>query len=75
MTVRLAWPAGIGLCVWFTRYDGRNVPISEKKGATMGMSMTEKQGGSDVRSNTTVAKPVNPGQTGNGKAYLLKGHK
>ncbi|CAE7892789.1 aidB [Symbiodinium sp. KB8] len=31
-------------------YDGRNVPISEKKGATMGMSMTEKQGGSDVLS-------------------------
>lgn len=39
-------------------YDSRDVPISEKQGITMGMSMTEKQGGSDVRTNTTFAIPL-----------------
>jgi alkylation response protein AidB-like acyl-CoA dehydrogenase len=36
-------------------YDERDVPDSEKKGVVLGMSMTEKQGGSDVRANTTHA--------------------
>ena len=37
-------------------YDGeRLVPAPDKKGALCGMAMTEKQGGSDVRANTTVA--------------------
>jgi hypothetical protein len=39
-------------------YDPRDVPLSRKRGATVGMSMTEKQGGSDVRANTTVATPI-----------------
>jgi len=56
-------------------YDGRNVPISAKAGVTMGMSMTEKQGGSDVRANTTVAKPIDARDTGNGARYELWGHK
>ena len=38
-------------------YDRRFVPASEKKGVTIGMAMTEKQGGSDVRANTTRAEP------------------
>ena len=38
-----------------TRYDPRNVPIEQKAGATVGMAMTEKQGGTDVRANTTHA--------------------
>ncbi|KJE92839.1 acyl-CoA dehydrogenase [Capsaspora owczarzaki ATCC 30864] len=46
-----------------------------KRGATIGMAMTEKQGGSDVRANTTIARPVNPSQTGPGSEYLLWGHK
>ncbi len=50
-------------------YDPRDVPISEKKGITLGMSMTEKQGGSDVRANTTVAKHIHD------NAYTLIGHK
>ena len=50
-------------------YDGRSIPATEKKAVTIGMAMTEKQGGSDVRSNTTRAEPV-----GNG-GYLLTGHK
>ena len=51
------------------KYDPRARPVSEKAGALMGMAMTEKQGGSDVRSNTTLA------ETTGGGAYLLTGHK
>ena len=36
-------------------YDPRDVPIADKRGVTLGMGMTEKQGGSDVRANTTRA--------------------
>ena len=56
-------------------YDPSNQPIELKSGITIGMSMTEKQGGSDVRSNTTIAKPEDDRQTGCGNSYLLKGHK
>lgn len=55
------------------RYDPRFIPASEKAGATIGMAMTEKQGGSDVRANTTRAVPINGG--GPGTAYELTGHK
>jgi putative acyl-CoA dehydrogenase len=54
-------------------YDPRNVPTGEKPGALAGMGMTEKQGGSDVRANTTVARPLNGG--GPGGEYELTGHK
>lgn len=54
-------------------YDARNIPVTEKQGVTIGMAMTEKQGGSDVRANTTQAKPLN--QPGGGKLYELVGHK
>jgi putative acyl-CoA dehydrogenase len=55
-------------------YDGeRLVPAPDKKGALCGMAMTEKQGGSDVRANTTVARPLNGG--GPGAEYELTGHK
>ena len=54
-------------------YDERDVPIAEKKSIWIGMGMTEKQGGSDVRSNTTIATPV--GEPGRGKEYTLRGHK
>jgi putative acyl-CoA dehydrogenase len=54
-------------------YDARLAPISEKDSALCGMGMTEKQGGSDVRANTTRAVPA---QTrGPGCEYLLTGHK
>lgn len=39
-------------------YDPRSLPIEQKRGAIIGMGMTEKQGGSDVRSNTTRATPL-----------------
>jgi len=54
-------------------YDPRNIPHMDKKGLTIGMAMTEKQGGSDVRTNSTKAYPVNG--AGSGKAYELVGHK
>ena len=49
-------------------YDPRMVPAEEKAGALCGMAMTEKQGGSDVRANTTVARPVRD-------RYEITGHK
>ncbi|MDD0843038.1 acyl-CoA dehydrogenase family protein [Pseudomonas sp. Gutcm_11s] len=56
-----------------TEYDPRNVGIEQKAGVTIGMAMTEKQGGTDVRANTTRAYPVGLG--GPGEAYELVGHK
>jgi putative acyl-CoA dehydrogenase len=54
-------------------YDRRAIPATEKRGALMGMGMTERQGGSDVRANTTVARPLNGG--GPGAEYEITGHK
>ena len=50
-------------------YDPRFIPPREKRAATMGMAMTEKQGGSDVRANTTHAQRAADGD------YALTGHK
>src|SRR6185312_2580912 len=55
------------------RYDPRFLPAIEKTGVLMGMGMTEKQGGSDLRSNSTRATPEGSG--GPGAAYRLVGHK
>ncbi|MXN27164.1 acyl-CoA dehydrogenase family protein [Delftia sp. CH05] len=54
-------------------YDPRDLPVADKASMWLGMGMTEKQGGSDVRANTTVAMPVHAG--GRGGEYLLRGHK
>ncbi len=54
-------------------YDPRQIAASEKEGSLFGMGMTEKQGGSDVRANTTVGRPINGG--GGGAEYELTGHK
>jgi putative acyl-CoA dehydrogenase len=56
-----------------TAYDPRPLPAAEKAGALCGMAMTEKQGGSDVRANTTLARPLGTG--GPGAPYELTGHK
>ena len=59
-------------------YDPRNLPASQKNGLTVGMGMTEKQGGSDVRANTTVAKTISMGVTEEAsdlKEYEITGHK
>ena len=50
-------------------YDSRSVPAAQKRGCTMGMGMTEKQGGSDVRANTTRAYVQADG------SYEVVGHK
>jgi putative acyl-CoA dehydrogenase len=63
------WESG----VLSTTYDPRSLPAAEKRGLTSGMAMTEKQGGSDVRANTTRAEPVGSG--GSGAEYVLTGHK
>ncbi len=55
------------------QYDQMFVPVEQKRGVLIGMSMTEKQGGSDVRANTTQAKPVKA--KGPGQLYELTGHK
>jgi putative acyl-CoA dehydrogenase len=60
-----AWLPG----VLSRQYDGRNRPATDKPGLTLGMGMTEKQGGSDVRANTTRAHPLG------GSQYELVGHK
>jgi putative acyl-CoA dehydrogenase len=50
-------------------YDERFIPAADKRAATIGMAMTEKQGGSDVRANTTRADRQADG------SYRLTGHK
>jgi putative acyl-CoA dehydrogenase len=51
-------------------YDPRFVPAHQKAGVLVGMAMTEKQGGSDVRANTTRAEPI-----GHSREYLVTGNK
>lgn len=51
-------------------YDPRFLPASEKSCVLVGMGMTEKQGGSDVRANTTRAERL-----GNSREYVITGHK
>ncbi|GIL40056.1 acyl-CoA dehydrogenase family protein [Roseiterribacter gracilis] len=54
-----------------TDYDGRAIPANEKSACTAGMAMTEKQGGSDVRANTTRAEPLDAARN----EFRLTGHK
>ncbi|MEJ2631336.1 MAG: acyl-CoA dehydrogenase family protein [Acidihalobacter sp.] len=67
--VAAAWEPGI----LAPSYDPTDRPAAQKSGLTIGMGMTEKQGGSDVRANTTRATPLESG--GPGTAYALDGHK
>jgi putative acyl-CoA dehydrogenase len=68
----MATPALLG--EWLPRirsrtYDSAHQPIGRKSGVTLGMGMTEKQGGSDVRANITVAEPAGEG------LWRINGHK
>lgn len=54
-------------------HDPRDLPLEQKTSIMIGMGMTEKQGGSDVRSNTSVARALDGG--GRGTTYALTGHK
>lgn len=55
--------------VFAARHDPRDLPIAQKDAAMVGMGMTEKQGGSDVRANTTRAERQPDG------SYRITGHK
>lgn len=55
------------------QYDPTFAPAASKRGALFGMAMTERQGGSDVRANTTLAEPL--GKGGPGGEYAITGHK
>ncbi|KWR91291.1 acyl-CoA dehydrogenase family protein [Cupriavidus sp. IDO] len=59
--------------LYAAQHDPRDLPWREKTAIMIGMGMTEKQGGSDVRANTTVARPVSG--EGRGAEYALTGHK
>ena len=50
-----------GKLITSKRYDGRQIRAAEKTGATVGMAMTEKQGGSDLRQTQTRAMPNGEG--------------
>ncbi|CAA0089653.1 Putative acyl-CoA dehydrogenase AidB [Zhongshania aliphaticivorans] len=54
-------------------YEPDNIPYFEKSAVTIGMGMTEKQGGSDVRANTTTAQLI--GDSECGLKYDINGHK
>lgn len=56
-----------------THYDSRPVPMEDKPAVTIGMAMTEKQGGSDLRAIRSTARPT--GRPGAGEWYLIDGHK
>ncbi len=59
--------------IFSQHYDPRSIPASEKRGSTIGMAMTEKQGGSDLRANTTRAIPLD--SKSSDQEYELTGHK
>jgi putative acyl-CoA dehydrogenase len=56
------------------RYDPSAAPMQRKTGGTVGMTLTEKQAGSDLRATATVARPASA-RRGPGEAYLIDGHK
>ncbi len=53
-----------------TDYDPADVPLRDKRGMLVGMGLTEKQGGSDLRAISTVARAID-----GARAHLLVGHK
>lgn len=54
-----------------TTYDAHDLPLEQKASIWIGMGMTEKQGGSDVRANTTQATPIGTSD----REFTLRGHK
>ncbi|HKU95767.1 MAG TPA: acyl-CoA dehydrogenase family protein, partial [Vineibacter sp.] len=57
-----------------TRYDATPAPLQRKTGGTVGMTLTEKQAGSDLRATQTTARPIGS-RRGPGEAYVIDGHK
>src|SRR5690606_7030813 len=67
------WIDSVAPLLYSPQYDERDVPLSGKASMMIGMGMTEKQGGSDLRSNRTRAVALATG--GQGAPYRLTGHK
>jgi putative acyl-CoA dehydrogenase len=67
------WFASVSGHLYSLQYDEHDVPLSRKTSMMVGMGMTEKQGGSDLRGTSTRAEPL--GQPGRGQTYRLVGHK
>src|SRR3546814_362339 len=70
---REAWFDSISAKLYSRRYDSRDLAVAGKNAMMVGMGMTEKQGGSDLRGNTTRAFALE--QDGRGQPYRLVGHK
>lgn len=68
------WFDAIATRLYALNYDPRDIPVPEKTGMMIGMGMTEKQGGSDLRANQTQAWPLGQ-KCGRGAAFRLVGHK
>lgn len=72
-----ATPGGVGAAwgpkIMANGYDSRPIPMQDKPAVTIGMTLTEKQGGSDLRANSTQARAV--GTRAPGEVYELTGHK
>src|SRR5690606_37558163 len=70
---REPWFDTLATLLYSTQYDERDLPLADKTSMIVGMGMTEKQGGSDLRSNTTRATALGTG--GRGMPYRITGHK
>ncbi len=67
------WFASIAGKLYAETHDPRDLPLTDKDTILIGMGLTEKQGGSDLRGTQTEARPVST--AGRGERYLLTGHK
>ncbi|MER1967141.1 acyl-CoA dehydrogenase family protein [Castellaniella sp. GW247-6E4] len=65
------WFAALRPLLYSRRFDGRDRPLADKASMMVGMGMTERQGGSDLRSSTSLALAVGEGDGW----YRLSGHK
>lgn len=71
LLAREPWFASLRETLSSARYDARDIPVEEKRGMLVGMGLTEKQGGSDLRRVTTVAQRLHT----EGDWFSLLGHK
>ncbi|NGM88787.1 isovaleryl-CoA dehydrogenase [Parapusillimonas sp. SGNA-6] len=68
-----SWFDSVAQHLYTRQYDEADAPLAAKTSMLVGMGMTEKQGGSDLRTNTTRATPLDG--AGRGQPYRLTGHK
>lgn len=71
LLARESWFMALAPRLYSRQYDERDLPVARKASMMIGMGMTEKQGGSDLRSNTTHAQALDAG----GVWHRLTGHK